>query len=282
MSPVIRDILELASRLETVSDSPELDIQVILCHVLGKSRNYLYSHPDDKLPESRLASFFELLTRRENGEPVAYLTGKKGFWNIELSVNPTVLIPRPETELIVELALGLAQEQIKSMVDLGTGSGAIAISLARERPDWIVSATDITTGAIATARNNALSNNANVNFMQGHWCRPLSGMCFDLIVSNPPYIRANDPQLAQSVLKYEPVGALISDVDGLAALREIIVNSRRHLNPGGWIILEHGYDQSNKVCAMLDSNGYRSIEAYQDIANTDRTVMARFNSTRKN
>lgn len=282
MSASIGDILELASRLEAISDSPALDIQVILCHVLGKSRSYLYSHSEDKLPESQLTTFFELLRRRQNGEPVVHLTGTKGFWNIELSVNPTVLIPRPETELLVELALSLEQDQIKSMVDLGTGSGAIAISLARERPDWIVFATDITTGAITTARRNALSNNANVNFIQGHWCRPLADMRFDLIVSNPPYIKANDPHLAQPELKYEPLVALISDIDGLTALREIIANSKRHLNPGGRIILEHGYDQSNKVCAMLASNGYHSIEAYQDIANTDRAVMARFDATRKN
>lgn len=280
MSPSIGDVLELASRLESISDSPQLDVQTVLGHVLGKSRSYLFSHPELALTDAQTATFNDLLARRLNSEPVAYLTGTRGFWNIELSVNPSVLIPRPETELLVELALSLDQDQIGSMVDLGTGSGAIAISLARERPNWNVSATDITTAAIATARKNALANDVEIKFIKGNWYRPLTGTRFDLIVSNPPYIKADDPHLAQPGLKYEPVEALVSDVDGLAALREIIRTGRQHLNQGGWIILEHGYDQSNKVCAMLDSNGYHAIEPYKDIAKTDRAVMARFDSTR--
>jgi release factor glutamine methyltransferase len=281
MPPNIGDILGLASDLESISDSPESDVQTILCYVLGKSRSHLYANLDSGLSDSQTAAFLDLLARRQNGEPVAYLTETKGFWNIELSVNPSVLIPRPETELLVELALSLPQDRIKSMLDLGTGSGAIAISLALERPHWSISATDITTGAIATARENAQNNQTEINFIKGHWCRPLSGMRFDLIVSNPPYVRSDDPHLDQPDLRYEPVEALASDVDGLAALREIILTARQHLNPGGWIVLEHGYDQSKKVCAMLDSNGYHAIEPHQAIAGMDRAVIARCDSTGK-
>jgi release factor glutamine methyltransferase len=280
MSPSIGDILEFNSHLESVSDSPALDVETILCHVLGKSPSHLYSHPELTLPDSQARRFFELLARRQAGEPVAYLTGTKGFWNIELNVTPSVLIPRPETELLVELALSLDQDQIRCMVDLGTGSGAIAISVAGERPQWNILATDISTEALATAHKNALSNHVKINFMEGHWCQPLANMRVDLIVCNPPYIAADDPHLAQADLKYEPAAALISGTDGLAALREIIQTSRHHLNPTGWIILEHGYDQSNSVCAMLELNGYHAIEPYQDIAKTDRAVVARFDPSR--
>ncbi len=281
MPPSIEDILEIDSHLESLSDSPKLDVQTILCHVLGKSLSHLYSHPELRLSDLQARRYFDLLARRLTGEPVAYLTGTKGFWNIELNVNPSVLIPRPETELLVELALSLEQDQIKNLVDLGTGSGAIAISIAGERPQWDISATDITAEALATARNNALNNHVKINFIKGHWCQPLSDMRFDLIVSNPPYIATEDPHLALPELKHEPVAALVSDIDGLAALREIIQTSRQHLNPDGWMILEHGYDQSNKVCAMLEGNGYHAIEPYKDIAKTDRAVRARFDSTRK-
>jgi release factor glutamine methyltransferase len=277
MSPNIGEILEFSSRLESVSDSPALDVQTILCHVLGRPPGYLFSHPELILPDCQAKRFFGLLARRQAGEPVAYLTGTKGFWDIELSVGPGVLIPRPETELLVELALSLDQDQVRSMVDLGTGSGAIAISIAGKRPQWTISATDISTDAISIARKNARDNHVNINFIEGHWFQPLSNRRFDLIVSNPPYIDPDDPHLAQPGLRFEPEEALVSDLNGLSAINEIVANARHHLTPEGWIILEHGYDQSAKVCAMLESHGYQAISVHKDLAGNDRAAIARFN-----
>ncbi len=276
MEPSIGNLLDSASHLKSISDSPALDVQLMLCHVLEKSPSYVYSHREHLLSDNQMKTFTRLLTRRQQGEPVAYLTGKKGFWNIEFSVNPNVLVPRPETEVLVERVLALDRNQIDSVLDLGTGSGAIAISLAMERPGWTLTATDISQQAIDAARSNALAHAVDIHFIKGHWCNPLLEMQFDVIVSNPPYIKMDDPHLTQAELQYEPTEALVSGVDGLAALQEIIVRAKNHLNSGGRLILEHGYDQCAAVCTLLDQCGYSGIEIYKDYTGIDRAVEARW------
>jgi release factor glutamine methyltransferase len=278
MTFVIKDILQLSEQLKTRSDTADLDIQILLCHVLKQSRSYLYSHPEQVLSDDQQQAFFELLASRRSGVPVAYLTGLAGFWTIELSVNRHVLVPRPETELLIELALSLDSQQIGNAVDLGTGSGAIAISLAKERPEWQLTATDISAQAINVARTNAQNNNTHIEFVVGSWYEPLASRSFDLIVSNPPYIRSTDEHLQQAELKHEPLDALVSDDNGLTALSTIITGVTRHLRSGGWIILEHGYDQSDDVCALLTDNGFSEIEPHQDNNGVDRAVMARLGS----
>lgn len=274
MPATIREILA-DKPLESCSETPDLDLQLILCHVIRRSRSYLFSHPDTQISRQQEAMLRDLLERRKRGEPVAYLTGIKGFWHIDCSVNSSVLIPRPETELLMEMALELEQDQVNTALELGTGSGAIAIALARERPAWTISATDISAAALSVARHNALANGASIELLEGSWYQPVPNRRFELIISNPPYIDPADPHLLAPSLKYEPVNALVADNKGLADLAQIITESNQHLNPGGWIILEHGYDQSAEVCDMLIQKGYESIDSRQDISGNDRAVIAR-------
>ncbi|MFC5743833.1 peptide chain release factor N(5)-glutamine methyltransferase [Dyella tabacisoli] len=249
-----------------------VDAEVLLAHVVGKPRSWLIAHANDVLEPRMDEAYAALVERRAAGEPVAYITGRRGFWTLELEVTPATLIPRPETELLVELALKrLPEDQPLRVVDLGTGSGAIALAIAHERPRMQVTATDASGEALAVAQRNAERFDiANIRFKQGDWLTPLSGQRFALIVSNPPYIEAGDPHLGQGDLRFEPVTALASGHDGLDAIRHIVEAAREHLNPDGWLLLEHGWNQGPAVRELLNAQGYRDVFTALDLEGRDR------------
>lgn len=250
---------------------------LLLAHVLGRSAAWLYAHGDDPVAQADARRFHELVERRAAGEPVAYLTGRRGFWTLDLAVSPETLIPRPETERLVELALERVPEGVPTrLLDLGTGSGAIALALARERPAADVTATDRSAGALEVARRNALEHGiANVEFLQGDWFAPVAGMRFDLIASNPPYIAATDAHLARGDLRFEPATALASGEDGLDALRAIAAGAPAHLRPGGWLLVEHGLEQGAQVRALLAAAGLEQVETTRDLEDRDRVTLGR-------
>lgn len=251
-----------------------LDAEVLLGFVLQKDRSYLYAHPNDMIDTE---VFAVLLKRRLAGEPIAYLTGRKAFWGLDFMVTADVLIPRPETELLVEQVLALNDEQHSlTIADLGTGSGAIALSVAYEKPDWQIIATDQSEKALDVARQNAKQFNLqNVQFYQGHWCEALPNLQFDCILSNPPYIDVNDVHLKQGDVRFEPKDALIADQQGLADIDCILKNAKRFLKPKGHLMLEHGYQQAQAVLALCKRHGYRDCLTLKDLAGHDRVMLAR-------
>lgn len=264
----VRSMLAAATR--RLGD--RIDAEALLLHALDKPRSWLIAHDTDVLDETTRALFEAMVTRREAGEPVAYITGRRGFWSLELEVTPATLIPRPETELLVELALErLPAGDARRVVDLGTGSGAIALAIAHERPLASVSAVDLSAEALAVARGNAQRLGlTRVRFLQGTWMTPLSGERFDLIVSNPPYIEAADPHLEQGDLRFEPAAALASGADGLDAIREIVAGAPAHLEAGGWLLMEHGWNQGGAVRALLKRAGYAEVFTATDLEGRDR------------
>ncbi len=253
------------------------DAALLLAHALGKPRSWLFAHADDVLGEADLARFDGLLARRVAGEPVAYLTGARGFWTLDLAVTPATLIPRPETELLVELALArLPVDAPLRVADLGTGSGAIALSLAKERPRARVVATDASPEALEVARGNTVRNGiGNVAFRLGSWLQPLDGECFALIASNPPYIADGDPHLSQGDLRFEPAMALSCGPDGLDAIRIIVRDAPACLHSGGWLLLEHGWDQGEAVRALLVEAGFVDVGTERDLEGRDRVTLGR-------
>jgi release factor glutamine methyltransferase len=272
------DLLRHAcERLSSVSASARLDAEVLAAHALGLDRAALIvaaSRPLTAIEQQRIESLIE---RRARGEPVAYLTGRREFWSLPLAVTPAVLIPRPETELLVERALAhIPSDAEASVADLGTGSGAIALAIAHERPRAQVTATDASPEALAIARANARSLGlARIEFIEGEWLAQLPESAFDVIVSNPPYIRADDPHLQQGDVRFEPHAALVAGADGLDAIRVIVRDARRHLRPGGWLLLEHGHDQNEAVAALLKQSGHGDIRLYRDLAGHGRVTEAR-------
>jgi release factor glutamine methyltransferase len=255
-----------------------VDAEALLLHVLEKPRSWLIAHDTDVLDTKVIAAYEALIARRAAGEPVAYITGRRGFWSLELEVTPATLIPRPETELLVELALRhLPTDQALQVADLGTGSGAIALAIAHERPQAQVSAVDVSAEALSVARGNAQRLGIdNVRFVQGSWMTPLSGESFAVIVSNPPYIEAGDPHLGQGDLRFEPASALASGADGLDAIRQIVAAAPAHLQPGGWLLMEHGWDQGPPVRALLIAAGYVDVETARDLEGRDRVSGGRY------
>ena len=249
----------------------------LLLHVLGRDRAWLFAHGDDPLPEREAAAFDALLARRIAGEPLAYLLGRRGFWTLDLQVSPATLIPRPETERLVELALErLPGERPLRIADLGTGSGAIALALASERPLAQVVATDLSEEALRVAQSNAHAHGlANVAFRRGSWLVPLAGERFDLIASNPPYIADGDLHLVQGDLRFEPPMALSSGADGLDAIREIVSAAPAHLLPGGWLLLEHGWDQGEAIRALLAGSDFIDVATVADLEERDRVTLGR-------
>jgi release factor glutamine methyltransferase len=254
-------------------DSARLDAEVLLCHVLDRPRAWLFAHGDDPVDEDGRSRFEALLERRATGEPVAYLVESREFWSLPFEVTPDVLIPRPETELLVEAALRcLPADKATRAVDLGTGSGAISIAIAHVRPLCEVHATEVHEAALAVARRNGERlAPGRVIFHLGSWLEPLSGR-FDVIVSNPPYVAADDPHLSEGDCRYEPAGALTPGGDGLAAIREIASNALEYLEPGGWLLLEHGHDQGAAVHGILENDGYREIATLRDLAGLGRAT----------
>jgi release factor glutamine methyltransferase len=253
--------------------TPELDAQLLLAHVLAVPRTRLKAHPEELPPPSLIEEYRRLLARRAAGEPVAYLTGYRHFWSLRLAVTPAVLIPRPETELLVERALALRPAAEGRVADLGTGSGAVALALASERPGWRLIATDASAEALAVARANAASLGVpSVEFRQGDWYQPLAHQRFDLIVSNPPYIAADDPAMAVPALSYEPRAALTPGADALACLREIVRGAPAHLARAGWLLLEHGATQGAAVREALVLAGFRHVRSQCDLAGHERAT----------
>ncbi len=265
-------VAELLSEARQLS--PE-DAPLLLAHVLGKDRSWLFAWPEHRLDDAQLKHYRQLLERRRQGEPLAYLTGEKAFWSLDLEVSPAVLIPRPETELLVELALDLDLPEAIQVLELGTGSGAIAIALAKERPDWKITATDASAAALDIARRNAARHQAsNLDLIQGHWYQALpDDRNYQLILSNPPYVRTGDPHLLQDGLPWEPPQALTAGSDGLADLRIIIGEAPAHLLPDGWLLVEHGYDQGKAVRDLFDSAGFSRVATRQDLGGQDRVTL---------
>lgn len=253
------------------------DAELLLTHALGRSRAWLYAHAGDDVGAAQAAQFETLLARRIAGEPVAYLTGRRGFWTFDLAVTPATLIPRPETELLVELALArLPIDCDLRIADLGTGSGAIALALAHERPHARVVATDASDAALAIARGNAAALGIrNLKFRHGDWWAPFAGERFDLIASNPPYIAVGDPHLDEGDLRFEPAAALASGRDGLDAIRVIVRDAPLHLVTGGWLLLEHGLEQGNTVRALLHDAGFVDVATARDLEGRDRVTAGR-------
>jgi release factor glutamine methyltransferase len=257
-----------------------LAAEVLLAHVLNRPRAALITHGELPIEPAAATLYRALLARRVAGEPMAYLTGLREFWSLPLNVTPAVLVPRPETELVVERALALlpgtqAAAGDVRVADLGTGSGAIALALASERPRWALTATDQSEAALAVARNNAARLNlGTIEFLAGSWFTPLGGRRFEAIVSNPPYVAAGDPALA--ALRYEPAGALSPGPSGLEALRQIIAEAPVHLERNGWLLLEHGADQADVVAAALVAAGYARVGCHRDLAGRDRVTEGRW------
>lgn len=251
--------------------TPALDAEVLLAHALSVSRTRLRSHPEEIPGADAAARVLALIERRAAGEPVAYIIGRKGFWSLELDVSPAVLVPRPETELLVERALALHPGTEADVADLGTGSGAIALALASARPQWRIVATDLSAEALAVARANAAALGlTRVEMVQGDWLTCLHGRSFHLLVSNPPYVAAADPALGQPELMREPRLALVAAEEGLAALRAIIRDAPGHLERGGWLLLEHGAAQAAAVAGALVARGFAQVRSHRDLAGRER------------
>lgn len=266
---------DAAARLP--GESARFEAETLLLHVLGRERAWLFAHANDVLSDKAQLDFQQLLARRAAGEPLAYLTGQQGFWTLDLLVSPDTLIPRTETERLVELALErLRLDEPVRIADLGTGSGAIALSLASERPMAMVIATDLLGPTLGMAVRNAERHAiANVWFRRGSWYTALGAERFDMIVSNPPYIEGDDPHLAQGDLRHEPSAALASGADGLDAIREIIGGAPAHLVPGGWLLLEHGWNQGAAIRALLEQAGFTDVATEQDLEQRDRVTLGR-------
>jgi release factor glutamine methyltransferase len=264
-------IAELLAAAQVPGDSSRLDVELLLSHCLQKPRSYLYAWPELELEAGHCAAFAQLLAARRDGVPVAYLVGEREFWSLPLRVNQHTLIPRPETEILVEWALQLDLPVTAKVSDWGTGSGAIALALASERPGWNILATDVSSEALAVAQDNArLLGAARLEFLQSDWGAGLVGRKFDLVVSNPPYVAEADPHLTQGDLRFEPAMALRSGADGLTALRRIVADAPQHLCNGGWLLLEHGFEQATEVRQLLQSAGFSALECRRDLAGTDR------------
>ncbi|MDZ5512854.1 peptide chain release factor N(5)-glutamine methyltransferase [Vibrio fluvialis] len=261
------------------SDSPSLDAAVLLCHALDKPRSYLLTWPDKVLDAPIQAMFDALLQRRITGEPVAYIIGEREFWSLPLKVSPSTLIPRPDTERLVEVALEKAQTLEGDILDLGTGTGAIALALASELPHRRVVGIDLRDEAQQLATDNANRLHiTNVTFLQGSWFDPLSrGTKFALIVSNPPYIEENDPHLVQGDVRFEPKTALVAADNGLADIKHISDAGRDYLQNGGWLAFEHGYDQGASVRTIMQALGYQQVVTEQDYAGNDRVTLGQYN-----
>jgi len=253
------------------SDSPKRDAEILLGHVTGRARTFIMAFGETMLTEPQQLQLELLLSRREKGEPVAYLVGEREFWSLPLSVSPATLIPRPDTECLVEQALLRLGSTPACALDLGTGTGAIALALASERPDCEFTSVDLQPEAVALAQYNARKLAIpNAEFLQGSWFTPVSGRTFQLIVSNPPYIDATDPHLDEGDVRFEPATALIADNKGLADIDYITTHAPAFLKPQGWLLLEHGWQQGESVRAILLSAGFIAVETIKDYGDNDR------------
>ncbi|UJJ30536.1 peptide chain release factor N(5)-glutamine methyltransferase [Halopseudomonas maritima] len=271
MTPTLAELL--ASIELPDSDSARLDAELLLCHVIGKPRTYLRTWPERRPDADQLRQFEQLLSQRRSGVPVAYLLGEQGFWSLQLQVSQSTLIPRPDTERLVEVALELGPQAAASVLDLGTGTGAIALALAVERPYWQLTGVDRVAEAVVLARGNAERLQiGNASFVCSDWFSALAGQRFDLIVSNPPYIAADDPHLQQGDVRFEPGSALVSGADGLDDIRGLVQLAPDYLQPGGWLLFEHGWQQADDVALLLAERGFEQIESWRDLGGQQRVT----------
>ncbi len=275
MSTIDQALAGARARLARTSDSAGLDAELLLAQVLGLPRAALLARGSSPLQPAVMDAYEALLRRRERGEPVAYLIGRRGFWSLELEVNPDVLVPRPETEGLVELGLArISAMESPRILDLGTGSGAIALALAHERPDAVVDAVDASAAALAVARHNAARLGVgNVQFLQGSWFTPVAGRRYHLVVANPPYLAATDPHLP--ALSHEPHDALVAGATGLESIEVILGTAADHLQPGAWLLIEHGAGQGQAVRTAFGDAGFEPASTWRDLAGLERVTGAR-------
>ena len=278
MSTSIQQVLQQAETRLTASDSPRLDAELLLSYSLQQPRAYLFANGQETLSESQLTEFQNYLQRRIEGEPIAYILGKREFWDIELLVNPSVLVPRPETELLVETALELfADSSSIRVADLGTGSGAIALAIGRSRPGWQIDAVDISETALVTAAANAERLGiSNVEFSCASWCDGLTQRAYDLIIANPPYVAPGDAHLQQGDLRFEPNLALEATENGLADLFSIAGQARNVLKTNGYLLMEHGFDQHQALNQRLTDLGYTDVKGRNDLAGHCRMIQGQW------
>jgi release factor glutamine methyltransferase len=279
----IKQALTAASHALTTYESGRLEAELLLAEALQTRRETLLAWPEREVPPAQLERYQNLVTRRQAGEPIAYLLGRRAFWDFEVMVNPAVLIPRPETELLVETTLALAADvAAPSLADLGTGSGAIALALARELPRSTVTAVDRSEAALAVARANAQRLGvANIAFREGSWCEPLAASQFDFVVANPPYIALDDPHLGEGDLRFEPTEALVAGEEGFGDLWAIARQSRQVLKPGGWLLVEHGYTQAPAMRALMTRLGYEQVASAQDHGGHERITFGQWIGARE-
>lgn len=276
----IRDTLrEITQQLQTSSDSARLDAELLLLHVLKKNRSYLFTYPEKILTTAQQEQLGSLIQQRLQGHPIAHLTGTRDFWTLTLKVTPDTLIPRPETELLIETVLELFpnQNEALNILDLGTGTGAIALALAYEYRNAMITACDVSSTALEIARENAQLNQLpHVNFAQSSWFDAIPNQTFDLIVSNPPYIPVSDPHLSQGDVRFEPLSALASGQDGLDDIRHIVEYAPTYLKANGWLLIEHGYDQGKSVPLLLTEAHFQQVQCKKDLSQNDRITLGQY------
>lgn len=269
----ISELLRASAALDGISDFPRLDVEVLLCHVLDRPRSYVYAWPEKIIDDNRVHQFQSLLQRRIHGEPIAHLTGVKEFWSLSLQVNPSTLIPRPETELLVQMILDLTEKPDARLLDLGTGCGAIALALASERRDWHVTGVDREPDAVALAESNRRRLGLdNVIFFESNWFDTIGLQRFDVVVSNPPYIEPGNRHLREGDVRFEPASALVAGEQGLADIRHIITGAHDWLGSGGWLVIEHGFEQGRAVRELFVAHGYRQVVTATDLAGVERAT----------
>lgn len=277
----IANCLQKSAQLAELSDSPRLDIEILLTHILQKNRTYLFTWPEQKLTAEQAQKFNEYFARRLTGEPVAHIIGQREFWSLPLMVNNYTLIPRPDTELLVEAALGLFADdesnKSRRLLDLGTGTGAIVLALAHEKKSWQCVGVDKELAAVELAEKNRVQLKlSNVKIHQSDWFSVLANeMLFDIIVSNPPYIDPNDEHLSEGDVRFEPLSALIADNNGLADLEFIIAHAPKYLTANGWLLVEHGYDQGAAVRSLFASNQFDQVNTLRDFGGNERVTLGR-------
>ncbi|KAF7775227.1 release factor glutamine methyltransferase [Pseudoalteromonas citrea] len=272
---VAQAIAWASSEFSATSDSAKLDAEVLLLHILSKPRSYLFAWPDAQLRDEQYTQFKTFVSRRINGEPVAHIIKEREFWSLPLEVNNSTLIPRPDTETLVEHALSLELNNNATVLDLGTGTGAIALALASEMPNWQVTALDFSVDAVALAqRNQEKLAIHNVTIKQSNWYQSVASQRFDLIVSNPPYIEEHDEHLSQGDVRFEPLSALVAADEGMSDIKHIIDKGRAHLNPGGYLLIEHGYQQAIKLQQYFAQMAYTNILTIKDMSGCDRVTLA--------
>jgi len=271
----ITELLQKGEQSINRSESARLDAEILFCDVMQFNRSRIYSHPEQLVPEDKSALFQSLIEQRQQGRPIAHITGKKEFWSLELAINEDTLIPRPETELLVETALQMIPENAAlNILDLGTGSGAIAIAIAAERPDCKIVATDINKNALTIARKNAETHQIeNIQFYLSNWYKNIPSQSFNLIVSNPPYIRQDDEHLSQGDVRFEPELALVAGADGMQAINMILENAKHYLASDACLLIEHGYDQKLLVQEGFLKHGLKRVKTFQDLSGQDRITL---------